>query len=522
MKVAAKAKLSCLPQVPFPSIGGKAPTQRKKRLYSGMQAKRQSGIDIATESALTGAIASALTSLSYERPAGTIGRNRPVSRGNNYLQNYKVVGSDDERSAPSTPPTEVTEAAEPLSPSIVPRSPSDSLTTADTSSRSQDSLEPPAKQQTLAAARPSVQGPQAVHAVQLMAMHPHAHPGFVAHHPNGMPMQYPMHPNALPMPQGHFMAANIPGNMAPAGYPHMVGYSPLQMYAMPPSSQYPRGFMMAPGQFPMMTAMPYPVQQEGRSAPLSAQNTAATSSTAVSAPAVAVAANESAKAQVSRPDQATLQQVPKNTHISAVQAQAQAQAQQAQGSQRPAHPRAHVVGTGALKAGANSANGTASAGSGAGPVCVPSGQLPAQYWAGVLYYDAIRCVQVWRGSWVNLALGQAGQRPSPELLARSASQFEYTSEVVQRSVALTPEGALLPQAGFLRGTYRMISELTGKFETFTDREFFIEYEPTEPGANPRKYAVYGSGDCQFGAFVVTGSFNTLSSVMELTRQYISV
>lgn len=126
---------------------------------------------------------------------------------------------------------------------------------------------------------------------------------------------------------------------------------------------------------------------------------------------------------------------------------------------------------------------------------------------------------------MNLAEGQAGQKPSPELLARSASQFEYISEVVQRSVAVAPDGSLLPQAGFFRGTYRMISELTGKFETFADRELYIEYESAEPGESQsqstKKYCVYGSGDCQFGAFVVTGHYNALSSVMELTRQYIS-
>lgn len=495
-----------MPAIPL-TLTGKFPTQRKKRLYSGMQAKRQvgGGLDNATENALTGAIASALTNLSYERPPGTVvGRNRPLSRGGE----YKIVGGDEDRASPTSIHAE-SEGGEPAA--KIARSlsiPQDSASDVAVKDPMQlrEQVQP---MQPLQAGRTSAHPAQA----QFMQMHQqHPHQGYLPHTGMPMPIQFPMHPHAFP---SHFMQQGHAPQFAMAGYPPHF-QMPMQMYGMPRQGAFhPAGFVLPNGQFVPHVMAYSPAAVESRSAPVASQLVTTAAPTTASTSAVPTAA------PIASPSAATTTQVQEqvsvpaaavgddnvNTHIAAIQAQAQ-RAVPVRPSAAPSNPPA---------------SSSASAVGMSSVLPIPSGQLPAQYWAGVLYYDAVRCLQVWKGSWVNLAAAQAGQKPSPELLARSASQFEYTSEVVQRSLAVAADGSLQPQSGFLRGTYRMVSELTGKFETFTDREFFIEYEyMAELGGDTKRYAVYGSGDCQFGAFVVTGSFNTLSSVMELTRQYISV
>jgi hypothetical protein len=137
---------------------------------------------------------------------------------------------------------------------------------------------------------------------------------------------------------------------------------------------------------------------------------------------------------------------------------------------------------------------------------------------GVLYYDPTRRQQVWKGSWV----GSYEGRPQPEEFASSSNHFEYAMAVRNAKHVVRSDGGFAPQSGRWEGHYLMDNTGSGALERYVDIEYEVKFEPVEgagPGAS--RYAVYGRGDSDFGAFVVTGTFYQQTRVLEMTRQYVT-
>jgi len=139
------------------------------------------------------------------------------------------------------------------------------------------------------------------------------------------------------------------------------------------------------------------------------------------------------------------------------------------------------------------------------------------YWIGVLYYDPGRRQQVWKGSWVGSYTG----KPSPEEFSASSNHFEYFMPSRSGHPLMRPDGGLAPQSGHWQGHYLMDNTGDGTWEKYMDTEYEVLFEPTVMPDGNEKFCVYGRGDSEFGAFVVTGRFCQHSRVLEMTRQYIS-
>ena len=135
---------------------------------------------------------------------------------------------------------------------------------------------------------------------------------------------------------------------------------------------------------------------------------------------------------------------------------------------------------------------------------------------GILTYDPARRVQVWQGSWVGSYTG----RPSALDFAESSNRFEYSTTVVRN----IPKEAEVPppQSGRLQGFYMMDNIGDGTLEKYEDTEYEVLFEPIySPHGVTEQYAVYGRGDSDFGAFIVTGRYSAHSRVLEMTRQYVA-
>jgi len=142
------------------------------------------------------------------------------------------------------------------------------------------------------------------------------------------------------------------------------------------------------------------------------------------------------------------------------------------------------------------------------------------YWTGILYFDPVRALQVWKGSWV----GSYSGKPMPEEFSWSFNHFEYTLDGSRSPPTQSPEGILLPQSGPMQGYYLMDNDGSGALQRYVDTEYTVEFDalPNLVGGGVSElYAVYGRGDSDFGEFVVTGSYNKRTRILEMTRQYIA-
>lgn len=138
------------------------------------------------------------------------------------------------------------------------------------------------------------------------------------------------------------------------------------------------------------------------------------------------------------------------------------------------------------------------------------------YWTGKLAFDDSKSCLSWKGHW----LGSFTGKPSREEFASSTNEFSYYSQRIERSRAFTNEGLLRPHSGAYKGSYKMDNDGTGEMEQYNDKEFFIEFEEILGLATPR-YHVYGKGDSEFGVFILHGSYDAITRVLEMDRQYLA-
>jgi hypothetical protein len=143
------------------------------------------------------------------------------------------------------------------------------------------------------------------------------------------------------------------------------------------------------------------------------------------------------------------------------------------------------------------------------------------HWAGLLQFDAARNLQVWKGTWVygngdnNVNNNEqiVPDKPPPSAFARSANDFAFTTDVLSSGDPGAPQSGCMKGFYFYQGT----GECSVK-QCFEDRELYIEFSRIE-GTN--KYTASGSGESEFGTFIINGQYSTISCVLEITRQYIS-
>jgi hypothetical protein len=170
------------------------------------------------------------------------------------------------------------------------------------------------------------------------------------------------------------------------------------------------------------------------------------------------------------------------------------------------------------------------------------------YWTGELSYDDVNKRLVWRGSWLGSFVG----KPQPEEFAWSNNEFEYvTTEKTEASTVLIGEHLRPPPSTFFHGYYMMDSTGTNVYDKYYDKQFFVEFQEiheSQPSnatnndehgvsggqgtdssaergqsissATCTRYLVLGKGDSEFGPFLLSGTYNVTTKVLDMSRQYI--
>ena len=138
------------------------------------------------------------------------------------------------------------------------------------------------------------------------------------------------------------------------------------------------------------------------------------------------------------------------------------------------------------------------------------------YWTGLLSFNEENSCLLWKGSW----LGSFTGKPNSEEFAWSSNEFEYSGECLTNIDDLYIQGLLRPKSGFFKGYYLMDNDGSGNLEKYLDTEYYVEFEEVR-GLHPPRYTVIGKGESDFGTFVLTGTYNAGTRVLEMARQYIS-
>lgn len=166
-------------------------------------------------------------------------------------------------------------------------------------------------------------------------------------------------------------------------------------------------------------------------------------------------------------------------------------------------------------------------------VAEPDWRDQIYYWTGMLNYDDTIQSMTWKGRW----LGSFTGKPSIEEFESSSNEFFYTS-VMERSkiVVSTSDGITMiqPQSSLYKGYY-MMENVTGRgndMERYHDKEFLLDFEPvsslesretttTQKSKVSFLYNVYGKGDSEFGVFILNGTFDSRTNIMDMCRQYVA-
>jgi hypothetical protein len=121
-------------------------------------------------------------------------------------------------------------------------------------------------------------------------------------------------------------------------------------------------------------------------------------------------------------------------------------------------------------------------------------------------------------------VGSYTGRPAPTEFAQSSNHFEYRMNLRSAKQILRRDGSISPQSGAWEGFYLMDNTGNGALERYEDTEYEVRFEEihAEASAGVDMYCpVYGRGDSDFGAFVVTGVYNRQTRLLEMTRQYVA-
>jgi hypothetical protein len=117
-------------------------------------------------------------------------------------------------------------------------------------------------------------------------------------------------------------------------------------------------------------------------------------------------------------------------------------------------------------------------------------------------------------------MGSFSGRPVQSEFDSSSNEFTYYSPHIEKSRAFSSDGLLLPLGGNYSGQYSMDNDGSGVTEMYTDKELLVEFEEVATDPYPQ-FFVFGRGDSEFGEFVVHGSFDGSSGLLEMSRQYLA-
>jgi hypothetical protein len=138
------------------------------------------------------------------------------------------------------------------------------------------------------------------------------------------------------------------------------------------------------------------------------------------------------------------------------------------------------------------------------------------YWVGKLSFDDKQQCLRWRGKW----MGSFSGMPAQSEFDGSSNEFAYCSPCVEKSRIFTAHGLLRPFGGYYSGQYSMDNDGSGVTEMYTDKELLLEFEEVAADPYPQ-FFVFGRGDSDFGEFVIDGTYDGSSRILEMSRQYLA-
>jgi hypothetical protein len=156
------------------------------------------------------------------------------------------------------------------------------------------------------------------------------------------------------------------------------------------------------------------------------------------------------------------------------------------------------------------------------------------YWTGQLGFNIEQGSYLWTGLW----LGSFTGRPmSSDFLANQHNIFEYISETVSAPVSGGSMNDKLPPplSGMYSGCYLMEGDDIGSLIKYTDRPYYISFSKltenslasngrnvsSSIGLGADQYCIIGKGCSDDGLFVISGTYNSATSVTEISRQYLA-
>lgn len=150
------------------------------------------------------------------------------------------------------------------------------------------------------------------------------------------------------------------------------------------------------------------------------------------------------------------------------------------------------------------------------PPAEPDWRDQIYYWVGKLSYDDKQQCLRWRGRW----MGSFSGKPAESEFDSSSNEFTYCSPRIEKARAFSSQGLLRPISGHYAGQYGMDNDGSGVIEMYTDKELLMEFEETSLDPCPQ-YFVYGRGDSEFGEFIVHGTYDSSTRMLDMSRQYLS-
>lgn len=128
-----------------------------------------------------------------------------------------------------------------------------------------------------------------------------------------------------------------------------------------------------------------------------------------------------------------------------------------------------------------------------------------------------RSVLLWSGTWVGSWQQVAGTEST---LAWTGNTFTYRGPpVVEGNEGPASMSVpLKPISGTYLGHYMMDNEGSGRLSRYSDHNCYLDFKEDEKAQG--KYTVIGRGDCDFGAFILQGIYDSASRALDITRKYI--
>lgn len=147
---------------------------------------------------------------------------------------------------------------------------------------------------------------------------------------------------------------------------------------------------------------------------------------------------------------------------------------------------------------------------------LPNWREQIYYWTGSFTFDGRSGRLRWTGRW----LGSFSGRPTVDEFLAASQTFDYFSEVKLDREEIIKDGLLRPPSHLsFNGYFNMQSDVSTSLEHFEER-FSLTLRPEENVIDENKLVAAGSGESEFGAFVMSGVYILGAESLDLSRKYI--